>query len=181
LNDSGREPDGLLKLPKLRNFTLNHKENSASDPVVFGFGRSALVLIVLMCAVATAVSIWFLTISHEKPSKTQVRICNGTGNDIQALIVGGRTIGYLPKNTMTDYRPSSRAYRYASVSAEIEGRRFDLKVDDFIGEVPLGEGFFTYTISRTGVGIESRIEANVCDMTQCSCSEHAKEVMEVHI
>ena len=171
-------PPGFLRLST---FPRSDDPNSIPGAPTLGFGRTALVTMTLFFAMAIAASIFFHAIEDQTTPKTHIRICNGTGDDIQSLTVGSSTIGFLLKNTMTEYRLTEKAFSYASVSAEISGRKFESNIDEKFGEVPLGSGNFTYVVSYVGQAANRRLEAQVCELSRCSCSEHATEMINVHL
>lgn len=87
----------------------------------------------------------------ELPDMTNIRIRNNTQYPICNVTVtpSGTTANYglLEKNETSCYNNFELAYRYAYTVFEIKGEQYTLQPIDFVGEVPLGVGNFTYTIS----------------------------------
>ena len=98
---------------------------------------------------------------------SNIRICNATGEELKALKVGGQAYGDLSSGTISGYQKWKSAYRYASVSAQLGGREFTANVDDFVGELPLGSGDFTYAIVLHAESGNRRLEAILSDDNSC--------------
>lgn len=63
---------------------------------------------------------------------------------------GGEHIyGSVPKGTMTGYRRFQSAFRYAFISFKIDGESFAIQPIDYVGEIPLEEGSYTYKLTIT--------------------------------
>jgi hypothetical protein len=56
----------------------------------------------------------------------------------------GRNHGEIKSGENTCYREYDKAYRYAYVSLTIDGEDLVVQPIDYVGETPLGIGYFTY-------------------------------------
>lgn len=80
---------------------------------------------------------------------TLLRVQNGTGwnlEELQVLVSPPIQVPALPAEGVTEYFEVDTAYRIATLSAVIDGLPHTLQVIDFVGEVPLGPGRFTYRL-----------------------------------
>ncbi|WP_231426408.1 hypothetical protein [Pedobacter sp. Leaf250] len=60
---------------------------------------------------------------------------------------GEVTFGNLDAGKNTAYQKFSKAYRYAFVKLEIDGKTYTIQPIDFVGEEPLKDGCYAYQIS----------------------------------
>jgi hypothetical protein len=96
---------------------------------------------------------------------TLLRIANETGMDLEELHVFVDPpihVSLLPAGEVTDYEEMELAYRYATVTATANGAELILQAIDFVGEVPLGPGRFTY---RLGL-VEGSTDQLVLELVQ---------------
>ena len=77
---------------------------------------------------------------------TMVRIHNISTHDYQELEVGLESYGTLGAGQTTEYRDFGTAYRYNYVRLLIDAQEYIIQPIDYVGEVPLGEGDFTYEV-----------------------------------
>lgn len=77
---------------------------------------------------------------------SDVRIQNETGMPLLDVRINRVPYGDLAVGGLTKYRSLGPAYRYAEVELQMLGKSVHLQPDDYLGEVPLGEGTFTYKI-----------------------------------
>ena len=83
---------------------------------------------------------------------TRIRIKNASPYDYELVLVGKEFFGDLKSGEITEYRIYERAYRYNSIRLAIKGQVFRLTPIDYVGETPLGEGYFTYNIGVQDFG-----------------------------
>lgn len=62
---------------------------------------------------------------------------------------GEVSYGTIPPESVTPYRTILKAYPIAPVRVIIEGEELMIQPDDYVGEVPLGSGQFTYELDFT--------------------------------
>jgi hypothetical protein len=77
---------------------------------------------------------------------TLIRIHNASTYDYEELQVGEEAYGTLAAGAFTEYRDFGTAYRYNYVILRIGVDEFVIQPIDYVGEVPLGDGKFTYEI-----------------------------------
>ena len=54
--------------------------------------------------------------------------------------------GPIPKGDVTDFRATTRAYRYAGVSVKTGDQHLSLQPIDYMGETELSAGRYTYSL-----------------------------------
>jgi hypothetical protein len=116
----------------------------------------AAVALALLWAGAGCESILF-------PSDVRIRVENASAIDFSSTTIGfpseTEQYGAVPAGGRTDYRPVSRAYRYAFAEVEAAGRRYVLQPIDYVGEELLDSGSYTYSLDvdpQTG-GVSLRL------------------------
>ena len=88
---------------------------------------------------------------------TEIRIRNVSAFNHDGLHVGDETYGSLPAGAETRYREFGTAYGYNYVRLEVEGEEMILQSTDYVGEMPLGPGRFTYEVGVVDLA------ASLCD------------------
>ena len=97
-------------------------------------------------------------------SGTHLRVRNGTEHDFQNvevhtdLIRTNGIFGNIPSGGVTEYRYFPEAYRYAFVTLSTKTKNFGLRPTDYVGEKPLGSGYFTYHLTLEGGRLNIRAE-----------------------
>lgn len=82
---------------------------------------------------------------------SEVRLQNETGNPLLDVRINGVLYGDLAVGALSRYRSLTPAYRYADVELFLLNEKVHIQPFDYLGEVPLGKGYFTYKIhNRTG-------------------------------
>lgn len=79
--------------------------------------------------------------------KTNIRVLNSSDYDFCNVVINlseGRNHGEIKSGENTCYREYDKAYRYAYVSLTIDGEDLVVQPIDYVGETPLGIGYFTY-------------------------------------
>jgi hypothetical protein len=84
-------------------------------------------------------------------SKTNIRIINDSNYDFCNVIIGdklnGHNYGEINSDQNTCYLIYEKAYNYAYVSLFIEEEELIIQPIDYVGETPLGIGYFTYHLN----------------------------------
>ena len=87
-------------------------------------------------------------------SGPEIRLSNSSKQNFKNVIVdtgtGKVSFGDLDAGKNTAYKKFSEAYRYAFVQLEIDGQTYTIQPIDYVGEVPLKDGRYTYQISVNG-------------------------------
>lgn len=87
----------------------------------------------------------------EATEATHLRILNQSSYTLEQVRVEVmeqvEDFGRVPPNEPTAYKPFEIAYRYAYVECVVEGQTLVLEPIDYVGETPLGPGFFTYLLT----------------------------------
>lgn len=83
-------------------------------------------------------------------TKTNIRITNISKYDLCNVVLdpasGPVNCGIIKSGESTCYRPFDTAYNYAYIQFNIGDKEFKMQPFDYVGEVPLGVGKFTYII-----------------------------------
>jgi len=86
--------------------------------------------------------------SDDDDNKTNIRVLNSSDYDFCNVVISttgeGRNHGEIKSGENTCYREYDKAYRYAYVSLMIDGEDLVIQPIDYVGETPLGIGYFTY-------------------------------------
>ena len=85
-------------------------------------------------------------VSEKALKATRIRIRNVSPYDYDLLLVGKIFFGKLKSGKVTEYKIFERAYKYNYVRLSINDQVFGLTPQDYVGETPLGNGYFTYNI-----------------------------------
>lgn len=91
-------------------------------------------------------SIGLSKVSERTLERTRIRIKNTSSFDYELLLVGKEFFGKLKSGTVTEYRIFESAYKYNYVRLAINDEVYKLTPIDYVGETPLGNGYFTYLI-----------------------------------
>ena len=70
---------------------------------------------------------------------------------VSGEIISQNDFGNLESNGKSEYKRFDSAYRYAFVSFKINGKAYLIQPTDYVGEVQLEKGKYTYKISVTGL------------------------------
>ena len=80
---------------------------------------------------------------------TWVRIQNVSTSDFENIIVGEHDYGALSAGAFSEYADLGVAYTYNYVELTADGAEFVIQPIDYVGETPLGVGYFTYQVDIT--------------------------------
>lgn len=89
---------------------------------------------------------------EETPDGVYLRLRNGSSVDFDEITVSvGLPIefGALPAHADSDYLPADGIYSYAYIHATSSEGDFIYQPTDYVGETPLGPGYYTYGLSIT--------------------------------
>lgn len=81
----------------------------------------------------------------------EIRLSNSSQHNFKNVIINTGTgevdFGDLSSGKQTEYRKFNKAYRYAFVKLEIDGKEYTIQPIDYVGEKVLPDGRYTYQIS----------------------------------
>src|SRR3954467_1852601 len=78
---------------------------------------------------------------------TEIRVRNDSRVDFTNVVAGEKKYGDIQQGATTDYQTWKRAYRYAFVSLLADSKLLKFQPQDYVGEIPLGDGRFTYVLT----------------------------------
>ncbi len=94
-----------------------------------------------------------------------IRLSNISGNDFNNITVSARaeTVQYgdLSSGQLSNYKVFETAYRYAYIELYIDGEIFILQPTDYVGEVPLSRGNYTYEINASPQNNSNRLSLSL--------------------
>lgn len=89
--------------------------------------------------------------SNDDTSEFKIRLSNASKFNFQNITVntltGNVNFENLSPGQNTKYKVFSEAYNYAFVELQIDGKTYTLQPIDYVGEIPLEKGNYTYEIS----------------------------------
>jgi len=104
------------------------------------------ILILVVIAVAL-----FGCSNEDSNSELRVRLSNVSKFNFQNITVntstGNVNFGDLSPGKNTTYKIFEKAYRYAFIELQIDGKTYTLQPIDYVGETPLEKGNYTYEIT----------------------------------
>lgn len=125
---------------------MNDFDTSSSQPTkTYSFP-----ILAILIATTIAVTIVFSLLSTSKAplgEASHIRIENGSNVDFANVIVNRKPYGDIARGQTTEYLEWEIAYSYSSVELSANGKRYKLQPEDFVGEKPLGAGYFSYVLS----------------------------------
>ena len=84
----------------------------------------------------------------------EIRLSNSSQHNFKNVIINTGTgevnFGDLDSGKQTEYKKFSKAYRYAFVKLEIDGKIYKIQPIDFVGEKALNDGRYAYQIGVNG-------------------------------
>jgi len=87
---------------------------------------------------------------ENNPSGLKIRLSNVSQYDFQNIVVntttGDVSFNNLNSGQETEYKVFDRAYKYAFVELEIDGKTYTLQPMDYVGEPLLEKGNYTYQL-----------------------------------
>jgi len=89
--------------------------------------------------------------SSDNPSGLKIRLSNSSQYNFKDIVINTTTgdvnFGNLNSGQKTDYNEFNKAYRYAFVKLEIDGKTYTIQPIDYVGETTLKDGSYTYEIN----------------------------------
>ncbi|WP_127138318.1 hypothetical protein [Flagellimonas oceanensis] len=91
-------------------------------------------------------------------AEVYIRLENVSAHNYENIIVrisnDPLDYGNLGTGKVSEYQMVTKAYRYAYVELEINGKMYILQPIDYVGESTLGSGYYTYQIDAEDGGWE---------------------------
>jgi len=85
------------------------------------------------------------------PSALKIRLSNSSQYNFKNIVIntttGDVSFGNLNSGQKTEYKQFTKAYRYAFVKLEIDGKTYTIQPIDYVGETTLKDGIYTYQIN----------------------------------
>jgi len=116
-------------------------------------------LVILICSSCDKNNI--ICVEHQKANcdtdeaKTNIRIKNNSGYEFCNVMLNpfnsSTNYGKIKKGKITCYRVFETAYSYAYVNLFINDEEYIIQPIDYVGEQPLAQGYFTYSIAVTDI------------------------------
>jgi len=101
-------------------------------------------MLILIISIATLIG------CTKEESRPKIRLSNISPYDFKNIVVntttGNTDFGNLNSGQKTEYKVFERAYSYAFVELEIEGKTYTLQPIDYVGESTLENGNYTYQL-----------------------------------
>ncbi|GGC63624.1 hypothetical protein GCM10011387_16570 [Pedobacter quisquiliarum] len=86
----------------------------------------------------------------DNPSGLKIRLSNSSQYNFKDIVINTTTgdvnFGNLNSGQKTEYKEFNKAYRYAFVKLEIDGKTYTIQPIDYVGETTLKNGSYTYQI-----------------------------------
>lgn len=96
-------------------------------------------------------------IQDGRPNGVFIRVENNSDVDFSGVIVQSGNVensfGTIPARSTSDYKEFDYAFKYAAVWLEAEGKSLSLVPIDYVGEMPLKNGFYTYRIGLSSANL----------------------------
>lgn len=97
------------------------------------------------------------TVNPESLNGVQIRIKNSSDAHFYKVLAvfphDSVGYGHILRGLSSDYVQVSLAYSYAYVELFARDRKYVIQPIDYVGAVPLEEGFYTYTLDIVGDGL----------------------------
>ena len=104
----------------------------------------------LILIIAITAMISFSKDSSDNPSGLKIRLSNSSQYNFKDIVINTTTgdvnFGNLNSGEKTEYKEFNKAYRYAFVKLEIDGKTYTIQPIDYVGESTLKDGSYTYQI-----------------------------------
>ena len=89
---------------------------------------------------------------------SEIRVRNDSNVDFKDVVVGGETYGDIKQGATSGYQTWKLAYRYSSVSLVAGSKPLTIRPLDYVGEKPLGDGYFTFVLTIKDGRLDFRSE-----------------------
>ena len=97
-------------------------------------------------------------IQDGRPNGVFIRVQNNSDVNFKNVSVQSgnaeQTFGEVLSRTESDYREFEYAFRYGAVWLKAEGVALSLVPTDYVGEIPLRDGFYTYRIGLSSANLQ---------------------------
>jgi hypothetical protein len=119
--------------------------NSKSDEVAVISRSNWIVIVAVLLFVSLLIGL--MAVSSVKAPVSDIRIRNSTNRDFQDVTVGRGHYGSIGRGEVSAYQTWGPAHQYARVSLIANGKPMLLQPIDYVGDIVLGPGRFTYILS----------------------------------
>lgn len=96
-------------------------------------------------------------IQDGSPNGVFIRVQNNSDVNFKSVTIQSGNaegaFGDILARTSSDYKEFEYAFRYGAIWLEAEGRDFSLIPIDYVGEIPLKDGFYTYRIGLSSANL----------------------------
>ncbi len=96
-------------------------------------------------------------IQDGSPNGVFIRVQNNSDVNFSRVVVQSGNVehafGELPARTSSEYKEFEYAFRYGAVWLEAGGKDFSLIPIDYVGEIPLKNGFYTYRVGLSSANL----------------------------
>ncbi len=86
----------------------------------------------------------------EMPNTIMIRVENSSLLDFNEILINSGSalveFGNVKASETSEYKKFETAYRYGYVSLVAEGEELEMIPFDYVGEIPLSPGFYTYKL-----------------------------------
>lgn len=97
-------------------------------------------------------------IQDGRPNGVFIRVHNNSDVNFEGVTVQSgnaeQTFGDILSRTESEYREFDYAFRYGAVWLNAEGVALSLIPTDYVGEIPLRDGYYTYRIGLSSANLE---------------------------
>lgn len=92
-----------------------------------------------------------------RPNGVFIRVQNNSDVNFEGVFVqtgnAENAFGSILARSSSDYKKFDYAFRYGAVWLEAEGQELSLIPIDYVGEIPLKDGFYTYRIGLSSANL----------------------------
>lgn len=96
-------------------------------------------------------------IQDGRPDAVYIRIQNNSDVNFSGVVVQSGNVensfGDILARSSSEYKEFEYAFKYASVWLEAEGQALSLVPLDYVGEMPLKNGFYTYRVGLSSANL----------------------------
>ncbi len=90
----------------------------------------------------------------------QIRVRNVSNFDFEEIVIWEENLGPLESLRNSDYFIKEPAYDKASISVKIDTFQFSMTVIDYVGEIPLRRGEYTFEVDLSDLTIQGYLTQN---------------------
>lgn len=89
--------------------------------------------------------------SGDNPNAVFLRVANNSNINFSSVVVGfpqsEASYGTIPAGKATEYHQVDAVYSYGYVKVKADESTYKIQPIDFVGEEPLGNGYYTYKLN----------------------------------